>query len=120
MFRHVKISSDLPTGLLKRKLSHLGQTANMKIENPLWPVTDLFKWRAIMSSLLVEEGTTRKSKEPTVITTATGKAEATEEAKVHVNDLYVVTLMLLEDSPALGFASIAISGVIMRRNGILL
>ena len=34
------------------------------------------------------------------ITTASGKAESTEEATVYVNDLdVVVTMMLLEDSP---------------------
>ena len=45
-----------------------------------------------------EKDTLRRSKEPTVITTANGKAESTEEA---VNDLDVlVTVMLLEDSPA--------------------
>ena len=48
-----------------------------------------------------EKDTIRRSKEPTVITTASGKAESTEETTVHVNDLDVIaTMMLLEDSPA--------------------
>ena len=49
-----------------------------------------------------EKDTIRRSNEPTAITTASGKAESTEEATVHVNDLNVfVTMMLLEGSPAL-------------------
>ena len=41
------------------------------------------------------------SKEPTVIMTAIGKVEPTEEATLYVNDLDVfVTVMLLGDSPA--------------------
>ena len=45
-----------------------------------------------------EEDTISRSKEPTVITTAGGKAEPTEEVAVYVNDLDVfVTKMLLED-----------------------
>ena len=50
-----------------------------------------------------EKDTIRKSKQPTVIMTANGKAESTEAAPVHVNDLdCFVSTMLLEDSPALG------------------
>ena len=48
-----------------------------------------------------EKDTIRRSKEPTIITTTSGEAESTEEATVYVNDLDVfVTMMLLEDSPA--------------------
>ena len=36
-----------------------------------------------------EKGTLRKSKEPTFIMTANGKAESTEEATVYVNDFDV-------------------------------
>ena len=47
-----------------------------------------------------EKETIIKSKEPTVIPTASGKAEPTEEATVYVNDLDVfVRTMLLGDSP---------------------
>ena len=54
-----------------------------------------------MNSLLVNKIPSRTSKETTVITTASGKAEATEEATVYVNDLDVfVALMLLAESPA--------------------
>ena len=43
----------------------------------------------------------RRSKEPNVITTANFKAESTEEATVYVNDSHIfVTMMLLEESPA--------------------
>ena len=46
-----------------------------------------------------EKDTIRQSKEPSVITTASGEAEWTEEATVCVNDLDVcVTMMLLVDS----------------------
>ena len=48
-----------------------------------------------------EKDTIRRSSEHPVITTANGKAESTEEATMYVNDLDVsVTMMLLEDSPA--------------------
>ena len=48
-----------------------------------------------------EKDTIRRSKEPTVITTASGQAESTEEATVYFCGLGVfVTMMLLEDSPA--------------------
>ena len=43
---------------------------------------------------LGEKETIQKSKEPTVIATANGKAEATEEATVHVNDLGRFTAVL--------------------------
>ena len=47
-----------------------------------------------------ENDTIERSKEPTVNTTANGKAESTEEATVYVNDLNVfVVMMLLKDSP---------------------
>ena len=43
-----------------------------------------------------EKDTIRRSKEPTVITTANGKADSTEEATVYVNDLDVfVTIVLM-------------------------
>ena len=65
---------------------------------------------------LGEKDTIRRSKEPTVITTSTGKAESTEEATVCDNDLdAVVTMMLTEDSPA-G----AISKFIVRRTWAIL
>ena len=63
--------------------------ANMKIVN---------LWRAVahLSALMGkneitsgEKDTIRKSKETTVITTANGKAESTDEATVHVHDLDV-------------------------------
>ena len=41
MFNHVQNSSDLLTGQLKRKVSHLGQIANMKIKNLLWTAPHL-------------------------------------------------------------------------------
>ena len=45
--------------------------------------------------------TIRRSRAPTVTTTANGKAVSTEEAPVYVNNVDVfVTVMLLEDSPA--------------------
>ena len=48
-----------------------------------------------------EKETIRRSKEPTVITTARGAAESTEEATVYVNNLDVfVTMMHLKDSLA--------------------
>ena len=48
-----------------------------------------------------EKGIIRRSREPTVIMIAKGEAESTEEATVYTNDLDAsVTLMLLEDSPA--------------------
>ena len=54
-----------------------------------------------------ERENTRKEKETAVIMTANGKAATTEEATVYVDDVDVfVTVMLLEDSPAvisLGF-----------------
>ena len=34
-------SSDLPTGKFKRKLSHLGQIVNMRIEHLLWALAHL-------------------------------------------------------------------------------
>ena len=43
---------------------------------------------------LGEKETIQKSKEPTVIATANGKAESTEEATVHVNDLGRFTAVL--------------------------
>ena len=58
----------------------------------------------------------RRSKETTVITTASGKAEATKDATVYVNesDAFVI-MMLFEDSH---FSTT--SGFIMRRTGLLL
>ena len=48
-----------------------------------------------------ENGTIRRSHGSAVITTASGKAELTQEATLYVNDLDVfVAMMLLEDSPA--------------------
>ena len=48
-----------------------------------------------------EKDAIRRSREPTVITTTSGKAESTQEATVYVNDLDVfAAIMLLEDSPA--------------------
>ena len=49
----------------------------------------------------IEKVTIRGSKEPTVITTANGKGESTEETTVYVNDLEVfVAIVPLENSPA--------------------
>ena len=51
-----------------------------------------------------ESETVRKSKEPTVIMPANGKAKSTEEAAVYVDDLDVfIIMMLLEDSLAVLF-----------------
>ena len=52
-----------------------------------------------------ENDTIERSEEPTVNTTANGKAESTEEATVYVNnDLDVfVAMMPLKDSPAARF-----------------
>ena len=48
-----------------------------------------------------QKSSIRRSKEPTVVTTANGKVESMEEATVFVKDLDVfVTMVLLEDSPA--------------------
>ena len=48
-----------------------------------------------------DKDTIRRSRESTVNTTASGKAESTEEARVYVNDLVVsVTMVLLEDLAA--------------------
>ena len=53
----------------------------------------------MMSKNAFPSETFRKSKEPTVIMAANGKAKSTEEATVHVSDLDVfVTMMLLDDS----------------------
>ena len=53
-----------------------------------------------MSSLQVKQ-TPSEAKEPTVITTTSGKAESTEEGTANVNDLDAfLTMMLLEGSPA--------------------
>ena len=41
MFRHVKIHPTVPTGQFKKKLSHLGQIVNMKIESSLWKAAHL-------------------------------------------------------------------------------
>ena len=91
MFKHVKNLPDLPTEQLKSKLSHLGHSVNMKIENWLW--TASFHIVNKNEPTCSEEGTIRRSKEPT---TASGKAESTEEATGYVNDLDVsVTTMLL-------------------------
>ena len=58
--------------------------------------------------------TISRSKEPTFVTTASGEAELTERATVSVDDLDVfVTMMLLEDSPAV----LTVSGFIICRNG---
>ena len=46
-------TSDLPTGQLKRKLSHLVQIANMKIDDLLW-TAEHFLTRVRMNSLLVK------------------------------------------------------------------
>ena len=63
-----------------------------------------------------ETDTIRRSKEPTLITTANGKAESTEEVTVHVNDMDVsVTVMLLECSPA-----VLSLWLIMRRKELLI
>ena len=52
-----------------------------------------------------EKDTIRRSKEPTAITTGSGKAESTEEATVCVNVLDVfVTMMLVEDSQVLSLS----------------
>ena len=76
-------SYDFPGKQLKTKLSHLGQTANINIENLLWtvcPPHDENKSELTSG----QQDTSRRSKEPTVITTANGKAEATEEGTVYV------------------------------------
>ena len=41
MFKHVKNSSDLPTGQLKRKLSQLGQIVNVNIQTLFWEAAHL-------------------------------------------------------------------------------
>ena len=41
-----------------------------------------------------ENDTIRRSTEPTIITTARGKAESTEEATAYVNDLHVIVSMM--------------------------
>ena len=77
-------SYDFPRKQLKTKLSHLGQTANIKTENLLWTVCPPHD--EIKSELTSgQQDTSRRSKEPTVITTANGKAELTEEGTVYVN-----------------------------------
>ena len=49
----------------------------------------------------VEKDTIRRSKETAVITAASGEGRVDREATVHVNESNVsVTMMLLEDSPA--------------------
>ena len=94
-------SSDLTTRQRKRKLSHLGQIAHMEIANLLWTVAHLFTYFSENKLTSGDKDTIRRSREPTVNTTASGKAESTEEGRVYVNDLVVsVTMVLLEDSAA--------------------
>ena len=84
-------------------MSHLRQTANKKQEDREFTVDSGASLHMLNKNELTsgEKDTIRRSNEPTVITTANGKAESTEEATVYVNDLDVfVTMMLLEDSPA--------------------
>ena len=69
-----------------------------------------------MNSLLLKTIPSEDQKKPKVIATANGKAELTEEATVYVHDMEVsVTMMLLEDSPA-----VLSLGLLMRRIGLLL
>ena len=54
-----------------------------------------------MTSRLVKKIPSKDQTKPTVITTASGKAESTEGAAGNAHDLDVfVTMVLLEDSPA--------------------
>ena len=65
-----------------------------------------------------ETDTIRRSEEPTVIMTASGNAESTEEAIVYVNDLDVfVTMMLLDSSTISGFFYAKKGATLMTGNG---
>ena len=86
------------------KLSHLGQIVDTEIEHLLWTVVHL---STIMSKHKLTKETIRKSKETTVIATANGKAQSTEDATVYVNDLQIY------EQRHLGF-------FFKRRNGVLL
>ena len=83
LFSHVKIYRP-PKTTQKRKLSHLGQIANMKIENLSWTAAHLSA-RSQNELASGEKDTIRRSKELTVITTASGKAESTEAPTACVN-----------------------------------
>ena len=58
-----------------------------------------------------DKGAIRKSKEPTVVTAASAKAESTEEATVYVDDFG----RLCRNDAVRRFTSSAIFGFIMRR-----
>ena len=64
----------------------------------------------------VEKETIRESKVPTVIMTANGMGESTNEATVYVNDFG----RLCHDKAVGRFTGSAITGLIMRRNGLVL
>ena len=73
----------------------------MKIDNLLWNAAVSRHTMSKNEFTSGDKDTIRRSKETTVITTASGKAESTEEATVYVYDLDVlVAMVLLEDSPA--------------------
>ena len=83
---YVKISSDPSIGRHMRKLSHLGQIVDTEIEHLLWTVVHLHMMSKHKLTFVGKE-IIRKSKETTVIATANGKAQSTEDATVYVNDL---------------------------------
>ena len=96
----MKKTSDVPAGSTQEKVveSRSGcEREDREFFADSGPSLHMMSKNELTSS---EKGTIRRSKTPTVITTANGEAEWTEEATVYSGDLYVfVTMMLLEDSP---------------------
>ena len=71
----------------------------MKIENLLWTAAPSLHMMSKNQLPFGGKDTIWRSTEPTVITTASGMAESTEEATVYVNHLDAcVTMVLREDS----------------------
>ena len=114
-FKHVKNSWDFPTRQRNRKLSHLGQIANMTLEILLWTAAHLSTWWVRMISHLGKKIPSENQKEPAVITTASGEAESMEEA-ASVRWRFGP----LRQNDAVGrFTNSSISGFVLRRSRLL-
>ena len=97
----VNNSSHHRTEILRGKLSHLGQIVRMKTVEFIVNSGASHHMLSENELALGEKDTLTRSEEPTMITTASGEAELTEEATKYVKYLDVfVTMVLLEDSPA--------------------
>ena len=106
VFKNVKNSSDLATRQHKRKLSHFGQIANMKMDSVLWTAA-----RVRMNSLLVKRHHQKIESPPS--------SRPPKEKQTRRKKRQCTSQTFCRNDAVGRFTNSPIFGVVMRRNGLL-